>query len=75
MFLDLIDNKCLCVGKHVPLPHNYVKVEDVFLCPTSYSNLCEFLLEWDKYGGEPPGNVRKHYSDYIQELAKRIIND
>jgi hypothetical protein len=50
-----------------------VKGIRVWLCPTSYVNLKHFLVEWEKNGGIPPGSTRKHYSDYVQGLAKDIM--
>lgn len=67
---------CNCSNKHVPKPHKLIKVDwvgtDVYLCPTSYWNLRSLREQWYLCGGEPPGVVRKHYSEYIQSLAKTL---
>jgi hypothetical protein len=71
---DKENNSCSCVGKHVPLPHKLVKVEvgieHVYLCPTSYHNLLCLESEYARVKGVPPGNIRKHFSDYIQSLVQ-----
>jgi hypothetical protein len=65
---------CNCSNKHVPKPHKLFKVEIgdsmYHLCPTSYYNLTSLLEKWESCNGEPPGSVRKHYSDFVQGLAK-----
>ena len=62
---------CKCCTKHIPKPINYVFIDNTCICPTGASNLESLLLEWDTYGGEPPGYVLKSYSAYIKGLAKR----
>lgn len=65
---------CNCSTKHVPKPHELIKVVidevEYFLCPTSFYNLVRLQQEWAILGKEPPGSTRKHFSDYIQRLAK-----
>ena len=65
---------CNCSNKHVPKPHKLFKVDidgvEYFLCPTSFYNLTTLLGLWESGGGEPPGSIRKHFSDYLQRLAK-----
>lgn len=66
------DNKCLCVGKHVPLPHLLHQLDDgEYVCPTTYCNVLSLLSEYRLHGGRPPGSVRKHYSDFVQRLAHK----
>jgi hypothetical protein len=69
---------CRCVTKHVPLPFVYYSVllgdgTTVTLCPTAKDNLENFRKVASNYGGNPPGSVRKHYSEYIQTLAKESV--
>lgn len=68
------ENICKCVGKHVPLPHYLMKVsiglDTVYLCPTSYHNFMCLEKEYLRTGGRPAGNIRKHFSDYIQTLVQ-----
>lgn len=70
---------CKCCTKHIPLPHRLSSItvgnSDVYLCPTSKSNLEVLLEEYERYDGRPPGFVRKHFSDYLQFLAMEIWNE
>jgi hypothetical protein len=74
--VDIEYRTCNCSNKHVPKPHKLIKVEigeaetEYYLCPTSYYNLTNLLDEWRMCNGEPPGSTRKHYSEYIQRLAR-----
>lgn len=77
--------KCVCVGKHVPLPmalhlHHIVPKEygggeeesnKVYICPTTHYNIHSLLQKYEKFKTTPPGKVRKHYSEYVQNLAAR----
>lgn len=67
---------CKCVGKHVPLPIElqeiHVNGRVIALCPTTFANLQTLLQEYGLYRGQPPGNVRKHYSEYVQNIAKEL---
>lgn len=79
------ENLCKCVSKHVPLPtvlHNHHIIpkylggsEDasnkVYLCPTTHDNVHSLLRAYAKHGGRPPGSVRKHYSEFVEDLAHR----
>lgn len=75
--VDYID-ACACVSKHVPLPHKLYRVDyhdgSVLVCPTTYLNLVSLEEEYVKYDGLPPGSIRKHYSEYVHELFRRINN-
>lgn len=76
---------CPCVGKHVPLPTQFHKHHIVplylggsndksnlfVLCPTTHYNIHALLQKYGRNGGTPPGSVRKHYSDFVQRLAKQ----
>jgi len=70
------DTLCRCCTKHVPnnLKTMLVTInsEVVYLCPTSFYNLESLRALYVHYLTEPPGSVRKHYSDYIQMLAKQL---
>lgn len=77
------EKKCRCVGKHVPLPtllHSHHIVPKylggsndgfnlVWLCPTTHTNVHALIREYANHGGTPPGKIRKHYSEYVQQLA------
>lgn len=55
----------------LPLSEGGPDVPDniVWLCPTSHVNVHELLRAWVKYEGEPPWDIRKHFSPYIREIA------
>lgn len=61
---------CKCVGKHIPLPTRLQRFNGVDLCPTTYYNVLEYQKMWQVLGSEPPGSVRKHFSEYVQEIVK-----
>lgn len=69
--------ECVCVGKHVPLPVSYcviiVEGKEVKLCPTTYDNVLHLLTQC-KNGLMPPGDIRKHYSQYVRNLVIRILS-
>lgn len=65
-----VNYSCECSTKHVPKPVEFIFMEGKWLCPTSACNLRTLLLEWDRYDGEPPGSVTKHYSAFVRALAK-----
>ena len=76
---------CPCVSKHVPLPTQFHKHHVIpkylggtdtaenllILCPTTHYNIHSLLQKYARYKGTPPGSVRKHYSDFVQRLAKQ----
>lgn len=68
--------ECLCVGKHVPLPHRLYKINTsagvVWVCPTTYENILVLRDEYRKHHGRPPGSVRKHFSDFVQKIADAV---
>lgn len=68
------NKECSCVGKHIPLPSVLVEVvladkSLVYVCPTTYHNLVQFQRLRN-----PPGSVRKHFSDYVQRIAPLLDN-
>lgn len=76
---------CPCVSKHVPLPTQFHKHHVVpkylggtddksnlfVLCPTTHYNVHKLLQYYGKHKGEPPGSIRKHYSDFVQGMARK----
>jgi len=68
---------CECVGKHVPLPVIYYKMEVdgkmITLCPTTYDNIVHLLAQCVE-GKMPSGDIRKHYSRYVRNLVIKILN-
>jgi hypothetical protein len=74
--VDVHYRTCNCSNKHVPKPHKLYRWEfedgsETFLCPTAYWNLQSLIEKWEAGNGQPPGSVRKHYSEFVQGLAKR----
>lgn len=73
--VDIEYRTCNCTNKHVPKPHRLVRLvvdgAEHFLCPTSFNNLVKLESEWAILGHEPPGSYRKHFSSYLQTLAKQ----
>jgi hypothetical protein len=77
------NKECKCVGKHVPLPsllhsHHIIPLyyggettpgNLVWLCPTTHVNVHDLIREYEKAGGRPSGEIRKHYSRFVQSLA------
>lgn len=65
--------ECQCVQRHVPLPRNYYKArvngETVLLCPTTYANVRELLVEFKIRDSIPPGRITKHYSRYVRGIC------
>lgn len=61
--------ECKCCTKHVPLPTTLKSYSDIVLCPTTYYNVIEYKRIWDSYGSRPPGNIRKHFSEYVQSIV------
>lgn len=65
--------ECKCCTKHVPLPTTLKAYNGVILCPTTYYNVIEYKRMWDTFGSRPAGNVRKHFSEYVQQIVEEVI--
>ena len=66
--------ECKCCTKHVPLPTVLKKYNQHVLCPTTYYNVIEYKRIWDSFGSKPAGNIRKHFSDYVQQIVEESID-
>ena len=66
--------ECKCCGKHVPLPTTLKEYAGYMLCPTTFANVVEYKRLWKSLGARPPGSVRKHFSDYVQQLVETTID-
>ena len=68
--------ECSCVDRHVPLPMTtktlQVGGDVVHLCPTTYYNVMDLMLEFKIRAGLPPGSVTKHYSKFVREICLRL---
>ncbi len=67
--------ECKCCGKHVPLPTTFKEYEGIVLCPTTFSNVLEYKRIWKAAGKRPAGSVRKHFSDYVQQIVEKTIDN
>ena len=65
---------CKCCGKHVPLPIVLKKYNEIVLCPTTYENVIEYKRIWEALGRRPTGNIRKHFSEYVQQIVENGFN-
>jgi len=67
--------QCKCCGKHVPLPTVLKEYNGICLCPTTFANVMEYKRIWNESGKRPPGNIRKHFSDYVQQIVEQSIDN
>jgi hypothetical protein len=65
--------ECKCCSKHVPLPTVLREYNGTVVCPTTFANVIEYKRIWESYGARPMGSIRKHFSEYVQELVERSI--
>jgi hypothetical protein len=63
--------ECKCCTKHVPLPTSFKNYEGIVMCPTTYYNVVEYKRIWNTYGSRPAGNIRKHFSEYVQGIVEQ----
>jgi hypothetical protein len=66
--------ECKCCGKHVPLPTVLKEYNGITLCPTTFSNVIEYKRIWRSAGYRPMGNIRKHFSEYVQQIVEETID-
>ena len=64
---------CKCCGKHIPLPTVLREYEGITLCPTTFANVVEYTRIWNVLGKRPEGNIRKHFSEYVQQIVEANI--
>jgi hypothetical protein len=67
--------ECKCCGKHVPLPTVLREYSGVMLCPTTFSNVMEYKRIWSVVGSRPQGSIRKHFSEYVQQIVESTIDN
>lgn len=65
---------CKCCSKHVPLPTVMREYNGITVCPTTFANIMEYIRIWNQIGSRPPGNIRKHFSDYVQQIVEESID-
>jgi hypothetical protein len=66
--------ECKCCTKHVPLPTTLKSYNGIVLCPTTYYNFVEYKRIWDSFGSRPAGSIRKHFSEYVQQIVESSID-
>lgn len=66
--------ECKCCNKHVPLPTVMRDFNGAIVCPTTFANLMEYTRLWNVIGHRPPGNIRKHFSDFVQQIVENSID-
>ena len=66
--------ECKCCSKHVPLPTVMKEYDGLVVCPTTLSNIIEYKRIWDSYGSRPMGSIRKHFSEYVQQIVESSID-
>ena len=68
--------QCKCCTKHVPMPTIMKTYGGVIVCPTTLQNIIEYKRLWDSFGSRPMGSIRKHFSEYVQQIVeKEFINE
>ena len=66
--------ECKCCSKHVPLPTVLREYRGAIVCPTTFSNIVEYKRIWESFGSRPMGSIRKHFSDYVQQIVEQSID-
>lgn len=66
--------ECKCCNKHVPLPTVFREFNGMVVCPTTFANITEYIRLWNVIGSRPPGNIRKHFSEYVQQIVENSID-
>lgn len=67
--------QCKCCSKHVPLPTTLKEYNGLILCPTTYDNVIEYKRIWESFGSRPMGAIRKHFSEFVQEIVESSIDN
>jgi hypothetical protein len=58
----------------VPLPTVLREYNGIAICPTTFANVLEYKRIWDSYGSRPMGSIRKHFSEYVQQIVENSID-
>jgi hypothetical protein len=67
--------ECKCCTKHVPLPTVLKEYNNKIVCPTTFSNIIEYQRIWNAIGKRPQGNIRKHFSEYVQQIVEEFFKN
>lgn len=66
--------ECKCCSKHVPLPTVMREYNGIVVCPTTFVNITEYVRIWNQIGSRPTGSIRKHFSEYVQQIVEQSID-
>jgi tRNA-dihydrouridine synthase len=44
------------------------------VCPTTLQNIIEYKRMWESFGSRPMGSIRKHFSEYVQQIVENSID-
>lgn len=66
--------QCKCCTKHVPLPTSLKDYNGNIVCPTTFSNIIEYKRLWVSFGARPMGSIRKHFSEYVQQIVEKDMS-
>jgi hypothetical protein len=67
--------QCKCCTKHVPLPTVMKLYAGQIVCPTTLQNIIEYQRLWESFGSRPMGSIRKHFSEYVQQIVEQSISN
>ena len=42
----------------------------IVVCPTTLQNIIEYKRLWESFGSRPMGAIRKHFSEYVQQIVE-----
>jgi hypothetical protein len=65
--------QCKCCSKHVPLPTTMKSYNGIIVCPTTLQNIIEYKRIWESFGSRPMGAIRKHFSEYVQQIVEESM--
>ena len=66
--------ECKCCSKHVPLPIVMKSYNGIVVCPTTLQNIIEYKRLLEAFGSRPMGAIRKHFSEYVQQIVESGIS-
>jgi len=72
---QILAKECKCCGKHVPLPTVLRQYNEIMLCPTTYANVIEYTRLWKELNGRPAGSIRKHFSEFVQQIVEEAMRE
>lgn len=45
----------------------------IIVCPTTLQNIIEYKRIWESFGARPMGAIRKHFSEYVQQIVEESM--